>query len=252
MEQKIECSYVRDLLPLYIDEIVSDETQNQLTEHLKKCESCRAIYQDMKKEVADMKLKNIDSQKNFLKQIRKSFILNTVNILMGLAIVICFIVNLAVNHGITWFPIAAVSILFGNAIVNTLVASMQHKVFNSMIVISVGLIVLLTIIQASGYYLLGNTNLWYFKFGLPLAIIWLVIVWIPVLLNRFCKFRVFDALAILCVCILIGNYVTKIILGDIRNMDALFDKTLFMQNGLEFLIGAIIFIFIGRIQKWKK
>ena len=252
MEQKIECSYVRDLLPLYIDEIVSDETQSQLTEHLKKCESCRAIYQDMKKEVADMRLKNIDSQKNFLKQIRKSFILNTVNILMGLAIVICFIVNLAVNHDITWFPIVAVSILYGDAIVNMLVTSIHHKVFNSMIVISAGLIVLLGTIQVSGYYLLGNADLWYFKFGLPLAILWLAVVWTPILLNRFCKFRLFDALTILFICILIGNYVTKFILGDIGNINDLFDKILFIQNGLGFIIGAIICICIGRVQKWKK
>lgn len=252
MEREIECSYVNDLLPSYIDEIVSDETQKQITKHLKECTICRAVYQDMKTEIENVKLKDLDSQKNFLKQIKKRFILNTVNILTGLAIAICFVVNLAINHGFTWFPIAAVSILYGSAIVNTLVVSTQHEIFNTMMVISIGLIVLLTIIQISEYYLLDNANLWYFKFGLPIALIWLIIVWIPVLLNRFCKLRVFDALAILCVCILIGNYATKIILGDIRNMDILFNKTLFMQNGLEFLIGAIIFIFIGRIQKWKK
>lgn len=252
MELKLECSYVRDLLPLYIDDIVSDESKEQITEHLKKCETCRTVYQDMKKDVVDVRLKDIDCQKNFLKQTKKSFILTTVNILVCLAVAICFVVNLAVAHGLTWFPIAAASILYGGAIVNALAISVEHKVFNCITVISLGLIVLLVTIQLSNYYLLGHTNTWFFKTGLPIALLWLVIVWIPVLLNRFCKTGVFDAIGILLIGILIGNYVTKVILGDIANKSDLLDKTLFLQNGLGLLIGAIIFILIGRINKWRK
>lgn len=252
MEKKIECSYVRDLLPLYIDEIVSDETKQYVTKHLDNCEECREIYQEMKMEVEDIRLKDINNQKNFLKQTKKFLILKAINSMMFLAIVICFIVNLAVEHGLTWFPIAAVSILYGGLIVNTLISSEQHKVFHSMMVISIGLIVLLTTIQVSSYYLLGDTSVWYFKFGLPLAFLWLVIVWIPIVLKKICKFGLFDAFGILFVCILIGNYITKMMLGDITNKAELLDKTLFIQNGLGFFIAAILCSCIGRIYKWKK
>lgn len=38
---KNECSIVRDILPLYIDNIVSDETTSFVEEHLKNCPACR-------------------------------------------------------------------------------------------------------------------------------------------------------------------------------------------------------------------
>lgn len=43
---KIECCAVRDLLPLYVEELVSEETAALIKEHLEECEACR-------KELAD-------------------------------------------------------------------------------------------------------------------------------------------------------------------------------------------------------
>ncbi|MCM1084537.1 MAG: zf-HC2 domain-containing protein [Clostridium sp.] len=249
MEQKIECNYVKDLLPLYIDEIVSDETKNQITEHLGKCDTCKAVYQDMQKEIADVRLKDIDSRKNFVRQTKRMLLLNIVNILLGLAIAICYIVNRAVNHGFTWFPIAAVSILYGMAILNVPAKSRQHKMFNCMIAISVGLIILLATIQFAGYYLFNKPHLWLFKYGLPIAFLWLAILWLPVLLGRFCKVGVFDLFGILFLGSIVGNYATKIILGDIASREDLLDGTLFLQNGLGLFIGAIVCIVIERIRK---
>ena len=39
---KTECSVVRDLLPLYIEDMVSTETAQYITEHLKNCNECQA------------------------------------------------------------------------------------------------------------------------------------------------------------------------------------------------------------------
>ncbi len=249
MEQKIECNYVKDLLPLYIDEIVSDETKNQITAHLENCDTCKAVYQNMQGEIVDVRLKDIDTQKNFVRQTKRRLVLNIVNILLGLAIAICYIVNLAVNHRFTWFPIAAASILYSIAILNVLARSRRHKIFNCMIAVSAGLLILLATIQFSNYYLLDKPNSWFFKFGLPLAFLWLAIVWIPVLLGRFCKVGAFDLFGILFLLSIVGNYVTKIILGDIASREDLLDGTLFLQNGLGLFIGAVVCIIIERIRK---
>lgn len=39
---KTECSVVRDLLPLYIEDMVSTETAQYINEHLKNCNECQA------------------------------------------------------------------------------------------------------------------------------------------------------------------------------------------------------------------
>ena len=39
---KNECSIVQDILPLYVEEMVSDDTVSFVREHLKDCPRCRA------------------------------------------------------------------------------------------------------------------------------------------------------------------------------------------------------------------
>ena len=46
---KNECSIIRDLLPLYAENMVSDDTAAFVAEHLKSCEACRTEYEQIKK-----------------------------------------------------------------------------------------------------------------------------------------------------------------------------------------------------------
>ncbi|MBR0215070.1 MAG: DUF4825 domain-containing protein [Solobacterium sp.] len=43
----IPCEVIQDLLPSYVDGLTSPETNELIAEHLKTCETCRAVYQDM-------------------------------------------------------------------------------------------------------------------------------------------------------------------------------------------------------------
>ena len=45
---KINCSVIEDLLPLYVDDVVSDDTIELVEDHLKTCEGCRQDYEQMK------------------------------------------------------------------------------------------------------------------------------------------------------------------------------------------------------------
>ena len=45
---KTECSVVRDLLPLYIEDMVSAETAQYVNEHLKNCDECQAELANFK------------------------------------------------------------------------------------------------------------------------------------------------------------------------------------------------------------
>lgn len=49
--KKISCDIIRDMLPLYLDDVVSDATKEMVEEHLQSCTSCRAEAAALKKDV---------------------------------------------------------------------------------------------------------------------------------------------------------------------------------------------------------
>ena len=38
---KISCDVIRDLLPLYVEDMLSNDSKNIVDEHIEQCESCR-------------------------------------------------------------------------------------------------------------------------------------------------------------------------------------------------------------------
>lgn len=47
--KEIKCAVIQDLLPLYVDEVVSEDTKMVVKEHLQMCEECTQEYEQMKK-----------------------------------------------------------------------------------------------------------------------------------------------------------------------------------------------------------
>lgn len=43
-----ECNMIKDILPLYIEDMVSDDTAEFVKEHLEKCDACRTELENMK------------------------------------------------------------------------------------------------------------------------------------------------------------------------------------------------------------
>ncbi|MBK3493638.1 zf-HC2 domain-containing protein [Viridibacillus sp. YIM B01967] len=44
-----KCTVIQDFVPLYVDEVVSDDTKSLVNEHLLTCEDCRNEYEQMKR-----------------------------------------------------------------------------------------------------------------------------------------------------------------------------------------------------------
>ena len=44
----MNCNIIKDLMPLYIDQCCSKESEKAVTEHLTECKDCKALYEDMK------------------------------------------------------------------------------------------------------------------------------------------------------------------------------------------------------------
>lgn len=47
---KISCNIIEDLLPLYVDDMVSEDSRQLVEEHLKECPSCRKMQEEMMRE----------------------------------------------------------------------------------------------------------------------------------------------------------------------------------------------------------
>ena len=87
---KKDCNIVQDLLPNYIERLTNEETNKFIEEHLKTCEDCKKIYDDMK-ESLNKNNKNKEKKKvNFLKKYKNK--LRILEIIV-LTIVVAFVVN---------------------------------------------------------------------------------------------------------------------------------------------------------------
>ncbi len=61
---KNECSIVKDLLPLFVEDMVSEETAQYISEHLRDCAECRAEYDALKSggPLASIEKKHVDAE----------------------------------------------------------------------------------------------------------------------------------------------------------------------------------------------
>lgn len=95
---KSECSIIRDLLPLYIENMVSENTANFVGNHLNHCLKCKEEYETMIKEIASEKENNalhfqndleaVQSIRKMRKKIQKR-VNRTAIVLALIIIVIC-------------------------------------------------------------------------------------------------------------------------------------------------------------------
>jgi len=48
---KLTCNVIRDILPLYVEDMVSEDTRKIMKEHINSCDNCRKQYEDMKSSI---------------------------------------------------------------------------------------------------------------------------------------------------------------------------------------------------------
>ena len=91
---KFSCDTVRDMLPLYVDNIVSDDTRAIVEEHLASCDACRKAYEDMKKAV----LIPADGDANHLKRFKGAW--KRKKRMVALTAVIATVVAICLGYGV--------------------------------------------------------------------------------------------------------------------------------------------------------
>ena len=93
MNKQYDCNIILDLLPLSIENIVIEETQQVIQQHLLECESCRQAYEDMAKEL-DVSAAKKSKKKNRRHKYRKKSLVRMwiLGYLLVLALIMAFCV----------------------------------------------------------------------------------------------------------------------------------------------------------------
>lgn len=112
---KLNCNVIQDLLPLYVDQVCSNESRELVEKHLAGCRDCSALLQQMLSTEIETNLRSetesvIRRQARFFK--RKSAVAGAViaGIFM-IPILVCLIVNLASGAALDWFFIVLASLI---------------------------------------------------------------------------------------------------------------------------------------------
>lgn len=95
MKNDLSCDVVKDLLPSYIDELTSEDSNKAVAEHLSKCKVCQEVYKSMcpdKKAAGENIQKEIDYLKSIkkknVKKIRKAVLWTVSSLLIAFAVFI--------------------------------------------------------------------------------------------------------------------------------------------------------------------
>ena len=110
-----DCEVIRDLLPLYADDVCSGRSRELIEEHLQECPDCSAMLEKLRTHEIETDLQEEKEQvieyqaKRFRR--RSATVGSVVSGLFMIPVVVCLIVNLASGNGLSWFYIVLCSLL---------------------------------------------------------------------------------------------------------------------------------------------
>lgn len=90
---KIECNIIQDLLPLYVEQLVSEKSKMEIKEHLKECNQCRKIYKEMNMPEPHIQY-SIEPAESFRKYVKKKKTKWGIKIAAITVLVVCTVVML--------------------------------------------------------------------------------------------------------------------------------------------------------------
>ena len=98
---ELKCNLVEDLMPLYIDDLVSDDTKKDIEAHLSECETCRSMCEELKKDInldireninlnqeesEKLKTDTLNSINKYLNKIKYIFIIFSISVAVGISL----------------------------------------------------------------------------------------------------------------------------------------------------------------------
>lgn len=177
---KYPCELVRDLLPLYQDEVCSPESRVIVEEHLKECQPCRKVQKQLQDTTIEDRLQREGEQviDRYKKQVKKKTFLvgSVIAAILAIPVLICLIVNLASGHALDWFFIVLTSLMvFASLTIVPLMANQKKGLWTIGAFTASLLLLLLTCCLYTG----GN---WFFVASVP-VLFGLSVCFLPYVLH---------------------------------------------------------------------
>lgn len=243
MEQNLKCDTVKDLLPMYVDDITSETSNKLIEEHISGCADCKSVLEQMKQPVKVETAPEIRDFKKYLKRSRISIFYWIMGGGALIGIITCFIVNLAIEQRLSWFYIVAAGLLTAYLPVYVAINTRKHSLIKFLAVLNVCTFFLLGIIQIVLYYLMELGNVWFWNLGMPIALIWSAVVWASILWHMVFRTHAAITLSVLAFLCLPANYMTNVTAGYYHGIEDYYAN--FISNGLGNLIIAVCLLIFG-------
>ncbi len=253
MEQKLSCAVVKDLLPNYIEKLTSEETNQEINTHLSGCEPCTKAYEEMKAEIpSDEHL--MTEAKNLSKFLRKTKVVSALKsslmVLLILGIVVNVIVDLAVNHRITWSIIVIAGVVLTMCTTALLIWGGRNKGLKAMTCVSLLLLPLLYVIS---YYCtaFGYDGSWFRPVAVPVSLMWIAVLWSGIFVYKVFKWNLWGALCISMILAMPVNLLTNALANQVTAAEQM--KSLdTMINSLAYGACTVILFVIALVRKNKR
>ncbi len=154
------CEVIRDLLPLYADEVCSERSRELIEEHLRECPECSAMLEQLRTHEIEEGLREEKEQvieyqaKRFRR--RSATVGSVISGLFMIPVVVCLIVNLASGSPLGWFFIVLAALAVAASLVIVPLMMPQDKLFWTFCTFTMSLLLLLAV---TCFYSHGN---WFF------------------------------------------------------------------------------------------
>lgn len=176
---KLNCDVIRDLLPLYVDQICSEESRELVDEHLTGCRDCSVILQQMRSTDIEAGLKSetekvILHQAKFFKR-KSAFVGAVIAGIFMIPVLVCLIVNLASGAALDWFFIVLASLITAASLIVVPLMMPENKLLWTFGTFTVSLLLLLGVIciytHGNWFYVVSSSVLFGFSVCfLPFAV----------------------------------------------------------------------------------
>ena len=223
---KTECEVIRDLLPLYADDVCSEGSRRMIEEHLPECPECAAVLEQLKTHEIETGLQE-EKQEVIAFQAKKFKRRSTTvgTVIAGIfmiPVLVCLIVNLSSGLALDWFFIVLAALAVAASLIIVPLIMPENKLLWTFGAFCASLMVLLAVcsIYSGGW--------WFFTaasaslFGLSVIFLPFVVKAKPVkaYIGNFSR-----ALAVLAVDV--------ILFANMMNMITLFTKNVFASIIIE-------------------
>ena len=144
-----ECEIVRDLLPLYADDVCSPTSREIIDEHLRTCPDCAGYLKEIRASEAEGELRDekalvISNQARRFRR-RTAAVGSVSSALLMIPIFVCLIVNLTSGRTLDWFYIVVAAMLVAASLIVVPIMAPKDKLFWTLCAFCVSLVILLAV-----------------------------------------------------------------------------------------------------------